>query len=1001
MVTNNNVKHEASAQSDDASQQTTSAHAKEGKVVYAPFDAASSEKIPPIDARKAALKALLEKHVQRTKPDENSTDEQHAFDVASTRELGLNAQLPQPIAATSDFENSHSKTLDLTHIVQGFKGDVRVDIDLSNPRAGIVSGQVADTMEISHDGTRGNFILRGSVEDIRQFLAEMQFTPTANEIANFHFDIEVFGTAGAQTSQRVMMFYENDSGFFVPMRHGSSAGTAQYTELDPLDSPLRPLEVGDGYEYALAPVAASMSAGLSEAETGVQSNTPIGVMLSDTRDDLLVLPPFVGIAPPDNSPDESPDIEMPVTPMPEIANIAPKASHDSFVSTAGNSIAFNLTTADKRGILDNDSDADGDAIQLLSIGSIGTAGGRITPTGAGKYIYTSPNASYAGIDVFNYTIHDGHGNAATATITFSLIAQGVLELTASLTDDLHGGNSAREYYGVAANWHTGDTIDGAGAENTLAITAGLVNVNTAAYTNIHSVETWRLEGDLAHSLIIEDSYFTRTALASNQLTIEANANTVGMTVDASAVLIGHDVLIESGSGDDNFSGGAGDDSFSLAWTVADTVVGGTGEDTLVMQAGAFSATLSGVATLASIETFDLTEADAAHNITLQDGYYTNNGGLESAVVAFDASGLTNAVTISALELSTANAVHFAGGGGGDTVNSGAGADSLVGGAGADEFFALAGADTMNGAGGDDILQGGAGNDSILGGAGDDALYGNVDVASFDPTSLSDAVLWLDASDAASITSAGGLVSAWNDKSGAGNHQTQVNAADQPDTGVNTINGLNVITNARGERMFSATNSSFATSEISVFAVVSTSHFNGALLSYAVPGTDNEFLLYGNQVFINGSPAVIAGATYRDGTPHMVSVFWQSSDGALQAFTDGNSIGTATILAGFPLTNNGTISISGEQDFEGAGFNDSQDFDGLLAETLVFAKNVSLSIRAQVELYLSEKWGRPSPHADDDVLKGEAGNDSLFGGLGDDTLVGGTDVDTLNGGAGDD
>jgi hypothetical protein len=53
-------------------------------------------------------------------------------------------------------------------------------------------------------------------------------------------------------------------------------------------------------------------------------------------------------------------------------------------------------------------------------------------------------------------------------------------------------------------------------------------------------------------------------------------------------------------------------------------------------------------------------------------------------------------------------------------------------------------------------------------------------------------LWLDASDATSITASGGAVSQWNDKSGNASNFTQGTGADQPTTGSRTINGLNVI-----------------------------------------------------------------------------------------------------------------------------------------------------------------------------------------------------------------
>lgn len=62
---------------------------------------------------------------------------------------------------------------------------------------------------------------------------------------------------------------------------------------------------------------------------------------------------------------------------------------------------------------------------------------------------------------------------------------------------------------------------------------------------------------------------------------------------------------------------------------------------------------------------------------------------------------------------------------------------------------------------------------------------------FDPLSLSPA-LWLDASDAATITSSGGKVSQWNDKSGNGRNVTQATSAAQPSTGTATQNGRNVL-----------------------------------------------------------------------------------------------------------------------------------------------------------------------------------------------------------------
>lgn len=68
-----------------------------------------------------------------------------------------------------------------------------------------------------------------------------------------------------------------------------------------------------------------------------------------------------------------------------------------------------------------------------------------------------------------------------------------------------------------------------------------------------------------------------------------------------------------------------------------------------------------------------------------------------------------------------------------------------------------------------------------------------------PTDISGNTLWLDASDAGSIT--GSPVSAWADKSTLGlNSVTQATGAEQPTTGVNTLNGLNVLTFDGNDRL---------------------------------------------------------------------------------------------------------------------------------------------------------------------------------------------------------
>lgn len=76
----------------------------------------------------------------------------------------------------------------------------------------------------------------------------------------------------------------------------------------------------------------------------------------------------------------------------------------------------------------------------------------------------------------------------------------------------------------------------------------------------------------------------------------------------------------------------------------------------------------------------------------------------------------------------------------------------------------------------------------------------LDGGGFLPKFLPDCELWLDAADTGTITASGANVSQWDDKSGNGNNATEGTESLQPDTGVATRNGHNVITVATSNNM---------------------------------------------------------------------------------------------------------------------------------------------------------------------------------------------------------
>jgi hypothetical protein len=96
-------------------------------------------------------------------------------------------------------------------------------------------------------------------------------------------------------------------------------------------------------------------------------------------------------------------------------NDAPVAVDDDF-STAVDTVLSIATP----GVLDNDSDVDGDAFSAVPINyGATTNGGVVTLNSDGSFTYTPPSGS-AGTDTFGYTIADGNGGTDTATVSINV-----------------------------------------------------------------------------------------------------------------------------------------------------------------------------------------------------------------------------------------------------------------------------------------------------------------------------------------------------------------------------------------------------------------------------------------------------------------------------------------------------------------------------------------------------------------------------------------------------
>ena len=103
-----------------------------------------------------------------------------------------------------------------------------------------------------------------------------------------------------------------------------------------------------------------------------------------------------------------------VTPPPPAANTPPVAQGDSVATTVNTTLVVSATA-----LLANDNDPDGDVLTVSAVASSSAAGGTITPNGAGSWSYAPPPA-FTGNDSFGYTIGDGRGGSANATVAVSV-----------------------------------------------------------------------------------------------------------------------------------------------------------------------------------------------------------------------------------------------------------------------------------------------------------------------------------------------------------------------------------------------------------------------------------------------------------------------------------------------------------------------------------------------------------------------------------------------------
>lgn len=234
--------------------------------------------------------------------------------------------------------------------------------------------------------------------------------------------------------------------------------------------------------------------------------------------------------------------------------------------------------------------------------------------------------------------------------------------------------------------------------------------------------------------------------------------------------------------------------------------------------------------------------------------------------------------------------------------------------------------------------------SNAGGAGTEAVSAAVTV--YSPLSVADLELWVDSYDASTIVQAAGLVSRWDDKSGNGYNAAQGTPANQPETGIRTLNSKNVIDyNADRARTLTLPSGTYplATGSHTVFIVsgcdASTNDHQFYRARRVSPSTIRNYISGGAAFKSRAGVSASEISVTSDTNPH---IFCNNRNGSnLSFYIDG---GTA---AG---------SLTGVSDNVIEEYVLGMGLDGFIAEKLVYARTLSTSEMNEIGAYLSAKWG---------------------------------------------
>ncbi len=222
------------------------------------------------------------------------------------------------------------------------------------------------------------------------------------------------------------------------------------------------------------------------------------------------------------------------------------------------------------------------------------------------------------------------------------------------------------------------------------------------------------------------------------------------------------------------------------------------------------------------------------------------------------------------------------------------------------------------------------------------------------------IVWLDAADKTTILDAegdnaasgaafSGSVTTWRDKSGSNYHVSTI-ASEQPDYGLNTLNGNGVIT-------FNGTNDRLLNSS----AVIAGNNYTAFIVFNRTTGVSRDAIFEmgsggsRNAVFINegGNNSI---TYYSSGTFNALSSTYTPGTYTMLSYTHNNTSINAWNAAASQLSATTIARASTTGLYVGDDSSSGDQLQGNIAEIIVYDHALTSAERHDVENYLASKWG---------------------------------------------